>query len=176
MKRAVRASLILAALGVFLAVPGFATTVTIDEYTGSCNTNSGCTAALPFAPVTGQLYLTDTGTLFDVVTFDGATGTYTFASDNVGGFDAPADTFGPPAPMSNIVSLAEPVNEGGPEVVVYTPGPGQPGYALDSSGHPVTYNINSGTVVPEPASIFLLGSSFLGLALARKRNRRSAAI
>lgn len=177
MKRAIRASLFFGALVVLFAIPSFATTVIIDEFTGSCNTTTGCTAALQFAPVTGQLNLTDNGVLLDVVTFDNTTSAYTFASDNIDGFDAPADTFGPPAPLPNIVTLAEPTNEGGPEVVVFTPGPGQPGFALDSSGNPITYSVNSGTVVPEPTSILLLGSGLLGLgSFARKRSRRCAAV
>lgn len=163
-------ALCLCFLGAALWVPSaLATVVTIDEFTGSCNTTTGCTASLPFAPVTGQLNLTDNGVLLDVITFDNATSSYTFASDNIDGFDAPADTFAPPLPLANVVTLPEPTNET-LELVVYTPTAGQPGFALDGSGNPITYDVFSdspGPVVPEPSSLVLFGSGLLALMRIR---------
>ena len=65
-----------------------------------------------------------------------------FYSDRTDGSDNLADS-ALPAPFptafySNMVTLAE----SGPSTI-YTPQPGQPGYAIGSDGLPITYHFNS---------------------------------
>src|SRR5438552_13784043 len=109
--------------------------------------------SLPFAGTPGDVLLHDgalTNAFLDVLRFTG-NGQLIFYSDNVDGFDAPADTSGPPNPLfPNQVHLVEPQNEGGLEQVFYTPDPGQPGYT-DAFGPSPNYLFISD--VPEPGSV-----------------------
>ena len=92
-----------------------------------------------------------------------------FYSDNVDGFDAPADTGAPPNPLfPNQVHLVEVPNEGGVEAVLYTPGPGQPGF--DPSLPPgSTYNFISDVPEPASATLLLAGFGILGLRFMRRK-------
>lgn len=153
--------------------PASATTIVLTEHSGTCNHVVGCTINLPFSPVTGQVLLLDPDFFnlpLDVITFDGTTNTAVFASDNIDGFDDPGDTFAPPPPLSNQISLIEPSVESGSETLLYNPLPGQPGYGLDDTGAPVNYSITSDSgVAPEPSSLLLLSAGLISLAAVRLR-------
>lgn len=117
--------------------PASATTIVLTESSGTCDHIVGCTIDLPFSPVTGQVLLLDPDFFnlpLDVITFDSTTNTAVFASDNIDGFDDPADTFGPPSPLTNQISLTEPSVESGPETLLYDPLPGQPATAWMTVG------------------------------------------
>lgn len=156
--------------------PASATTIVLTESSGTCDHIVGCTIDLPFSPVTGQVLLLDPDFFnlpLDVITFDSTTNTAVFASDNIDGFDDPADTFGPPSPLTNQISLTEPSVESGPETLLYDPLPGQPGYGLDDSGAPVSYSITSDSgAAPEPSSLLLFGAGLISLAAVRRRRGR----
>ena len=156
--------------------PASASPIVLTEHSGTCNHVTGCTIDLPFSPVTGQVLLTDPNFFnlpLDVITFDSTTNTAVFASDSIDGFDDPADTFGPPPPLTNQIFLIEPSVESGPETLLYNPLPGQPGYGLDDSGAPVSYSITSDSgVAPEPSSLLLIGAGLISLAAVRRRRGR----
>jgi hypothetical protein len=84
----------------------------------------------------------------------------------------PADSTVPQSTPDPAWSISEPNFdcEGCVQIFLYEPGVGQPGYAKDSSGAVLTYQITSD--VPEPATWFLLGSASLAL-LGFKRLRGS---
>lgn len=149
--------------------------VVLNENSGTCNPFSGCTIALPFSPTTGQVDLYDFVPGFgffvlDVITFSNPTNTAIFASDNIDGFDDPADTYGPPPPLPNVVFLPEPQVTSGPETLTYTPLPGQPGYV---AGANITYRItsdsNSNDSTPEPLSLVLLGTGLFAVVAVIRR-------
>src|SRR5579864_8438794 len=111
-------SVVLTAAILFSRGLASASPIVLTESTGTCNHVTGCTIALPFSPVTGQVLLLDPNFFnlpLDVITFDSTTDTAVFASDNIDGFDDPGDTFGPPTPLTNQISLTEPSVETGPE-------------------------------------------------------------
>jgi PEP-CTERM motif len=129
---------------------------------------------LPFAGTPGDVLLHDgalANPFLDVIRFTG-NGQLIFYSDNTDGFDAPADTAGPPNPLfPNQVNLVEPQNEGGLEQVFYTPVPGQPGF--DPTLPPgSTYDFISD--VPEPSSAVLLLAGLGVLGFWRTRQKRAA--
>lgn len=170
-------SVVLTAAILLSSRPISASAIVLTESTGTCNQVTGCTIALPFSPVTGQVLLLDPDFFnlpLDVITFDSTTDTAVFASDNIDGFDDPGDTFSPPPPLTNQISLTEPSVETGPETLLYSPAPGEPGYALDAVGEPVSYGITSDSgSVPEPSSLLLFASGLISLAAAgRRRGRR----
>src|SRR5205823_12652805 len=112
----------------------------------------------PTGLVAGDLLLFDAelGLVLDVIRFDPDEngGSLLFYSDNIGGFDALADTPGPPGAFyTNTFTIPE-VGPEGKNGATYTPIAGQPGF-LAGAGGPVTYIRHSETR-PGPATLPLL--------------------
>jgi|SRR5215831_6440176 len=127
---------------------------------------------LPFAGVQGDVFPSEVNPelcapLCDVVRFNG-NGTLIFYSDNIDGFDSPADTTGPPTIFyTNRVNIIE-VGPEGNNSAIYTPTANQPGF--DALFAP-TFTLISDSPVPEPSTWFLTvgGTALLLLAYVKKR-------
>ena len=122
---------------------------------------------LPFAGVAGDVLMHDftlADPFLDVIRFDGQ-GHLIFYSDNVDGFEAPADTPSPPNPLlANQAHILEQGPEGGFQFGVYTPDVNQPGWDPQAP----QYMFISDYAVPEPgsAAVMLAG---LGAWLIRRK-------
>jgi PEP-CTERM motif len=154
----------------------------------------------PPSLVAGDVLMFDVaeGSIRDVIRFNPAgTGSASypasvlFYSDNLDGFDAPADTPAPPGALyPNVLTINEVALGPLPFVVIpapegvkgalYTPLAGQPGFV---SGFATSYVfISDGQLqlqrpVPEPATLTLLGvGSALSIGKRRLRRKRNASV
>ena len=173
-----------------LATPSRAALIEVDEWgTGIGTVGSGffapdpgpgglprvLTYQLPFATIIGDVGMTDAdagGAVLDWLRFNG--NTLLFYSDNVDGFDEPADIFAPPsAHWANSLLIPE-VGVEGNNGAFYTPLAGQPGAV---PGLDLTYHfISDGkipTAVPEPLTVGLGLASLGALALVATRRRNT---
>ena len=123
------------------------------------------------------LFDADTGVVLDYIRFnDYGTGgdpnypaSVLFYSDNIGGFDALADTDGPPNPLYDNRVFIDEVGSEGNNGAWYHPGPNDPGFV--GGGFDVTYHFISD--VPEPGTVALFLSMVVpGGFLAMRRRKR----
>ena len=147
---------------------------------------------LPFATTQGDVLIFDEGgVVLDVIRFncctdnidgvaavDGSPFTLIFYSDNIAGFDALADTVGPPGILyTNQVRIPE-IGPEGNNGAFYTPLPGQPGYVEEDGATGIqgfTYHFISDSTIPEPSSTALFSLGLLVLVLGVGQRRRTSA-
>ncbi len=128
---------------------------------------------LPFQGAVGDVLMTDPfepgNPILDVLRFDNQQHLI-FYSDSIDGYEAPADTPGPPNPFyPNIVFIQEQGLEGQIQWGDYAPAPGQPGY---DPAAPRSFKFISDIPEPKPMPLVLL----LGLiAIALKLRRTGSA-
>jgi hypothetical protein len=160
--------------------------ITLDEYGTAVVTNNGVTTirqgsvipgggiAYPWESwglagdiTSGSFFLKDEdGSVSDVIIFDNL-GPISFYSDGTDGFDSPADRL-PPLPVDfSPGSILETGPEGNSGAFLFVPFGGGTG-GFRNQGPPgdqdVLYHFISDGRIPEPASLLLLVSGFVGLA------------
>lgn len=133
------------------------------------------TYPLPFVGVQGDVALRDpNGQILDVIRFNGDS-TLIFYSDNLGGFDAKADTPGPPGtPYTNLVTIPE-LGPEGANTATYEPTAGQPGF---DDSFPTYVFISDSPRSPAPAmshmALAVLGAALLAAgAYVQRRTTQS---
>ena len=173
--------------GIWHATETHAALITVDENGNGIGTIGGgslkpdpgpgglpsvLTFNLPFAATQGDVGLLSLEpmvgfAIFDIIRFNG-NGTLDFYSDNVPFFDSLGDTPGPPVILyPNRILILE-VGPEGNNGAFYTPTGGQPGF---DPSEPTFHFISDGSALPEPASIAILGTALLGIALIGRRRR-----
>ena len=164
--------------GRFLTLSGYQvlSVATNLDITGGLLNWPVLTYTLPYQGTAGDVLMHESlqpgSPVLDVLRFDGQ-GHLIFYSDNLDGFDAPADTPGMPDPLLtntfDIIELGDPTYAYGN----YIPTAGQPGW--DVSGPSYTF-ISEG-VVPEPqvSALMVTGLGIIGWARTRRRRHRSPA-
>jgi len=176
-----RLALALTVASILLATQASGATITVDEFgngsilltvpiplpfrigndPGPGGLNNVLIYTLPFGGIQGDVLLNDPGIgVLDVIRFNGD-GTLIFYSDNIDGFDAPADTPSPPGILyPNTVTLTEVGPEGNARAT-YAPTANQPGFGM-FVGQATTYVFVSDGQIPEPGTMCLMG---VGLAI-----------
>jgi hypothetical protein len=172
--------LVLVTLAVGIVLGG---TITIDENGNGVGVSNGSLGNdftpggldnvlvynLPFSGLQGDVELTDSGFIQDLLRFNGD-GTVIFYSDDLDGFDSIGDTPSPPHALhTNLVSIPE-IGPEGNNGALYTPTAKQPGF---DSSNPSYQFVSDGTV-PEPNSLTLaLMLAGLGTILYRWIGKRT---
>jgi hypothetical protein len=186
MKHRTKASLLIGLVSVLATTVVRAQQITVDEFgrgtngiqalpftlaldpTGGLPNWNVLIYTLPFAGRQGDVLIHDPNLsgspIHDVIRFDG-TNHLIFYSDSVDGYNAPADTPGPPNPFyANLIHVDE---QGSGQFIFadFTPGVNEPGWDASNPSYRFLSEI------PEPGAVILLaiGLGVFGLARIRRR-------